>query len=629
MTVQNANTERRWKLLRGYKSFAIPSEHQEQLLKLIVLIAVLMLLAFAIFNTIAGFQTLASIQLFVTLLFTPLIFSCYFHRIFSLRTLEITILCSAIIIFDSLLIFGGYANSGIYWLPIFPFLAFFTVGLYKGWYWLLAFLIIGLIIVSLSGMGWINIAYKLEVLKIFLATFLFYTLLAAIFAGVREKGHFELTQANKKLDQAQQHVELVNKNLEEQVQERTAELSAEIEEHKKTNLALTNKEKQFYQAQKMEAIGTLVGGIAHDFNNLLSGINANLFILQHHHNDEKDINKRTKSIEELVFHASEMIKQLLTFARRDHVELQNFNAIPFFSEAYKLAQLAIPETIKLQKHFITEPIYIDANASQLQQVMMNLINNARDALLNTTNPTIQVQLEHIKAEHIQADASLKSSHPEIEHKDYMCLSIIDNGPGIEKEKLKLIFEPFFTTKKVGKGTGLGLAMCLGSVQSHKGFIDVKSSLGKGTRFSIYIPLQKKENSTREQQKTISSQSGKGELILIVDDDESLREANAEVLEMLGYKTLLACNGLEAVQLFKKHQADIQLVFMDVMMPVMGGSEAAEHIRNIQADMPILFATGYDKDRTLDGYHPLPVGQHILSKPFTMGQLSKIIQQNLR
>jgi len=223
---------------------------------------------------------------------------------------------------------------------------------------------------------------------------------------------------------------------------------------------------------------------------------------------------------------------------------------------------------------------------------------------------------------------LKSSHPEIKHTDYIHLSITDNCSGIEETKLKHIFEPFFTTKGTGQGTGLGLAMCSGAIQSHKGFIDVQSSPRKGTRFSIYIPLQQKKNSATDQQESRASQPGNDALILIVDDDETLRQSNAEVLEVLGYKVLQACNGLEAVQIFEKHQTDIQLVFMDVMMPVMGGSEAGEHIHNIQADMPILFTTGYDKDKTLDGRHPLPIGQHILSKPFTIEQLTEAIQQNL-
>ncbi|MDQ6967928.1 MAG: ATP-binding protein, partial [Mariprofundaceae bacterium] len=619
----NVASKKHWKLLVGDKKFALQTANQEHLLKLIVLTAIPMLLAFAIFNTLYDFQHLANIQFVMALLFVPMLLSCCFYKVFSIRALEVIILCSGIIVFQSLIIFGGYANCGIYWVAIFPFLAFFTVGLYKGWYWVAAYLSIGVSIGVLSEFGFISIAYKLEELEIFLTSFLFYTLVAGIFAGIRERDHFELNQANKKLAQAKKYISLANKNLKQQVHDRTAELTTESQDHKATNIALENKEQQFQQAQKMESIGILVGGIAHDFNNMLSGINANLFMAKRASKDNPDMQKKMENIEQLVFYASDMIQQLLTFARKDNVELKRFNATPFFVEAYKLAELAIPETIKLEKNFIREPLYIKGNTTQLQQVIMNLINNARDALLDVTNPTIQVQLEHVPY-----DDALKSAHPEMTHSDYIRLSISDNGLGIEDSKLKHVFEPFFTTKDVGKGTGLGLAMCYGAIQSHEGFMDVQSSLGKGTRFSIYLPVQQKQNSNANQQKTSSPEQGQGELILIVDDDEALRQSNAEVLEVLGYKTLQASNGLEAIQAFEKYQADIRLVFMDIMMPVMGGAEAGNHIHNIQGDMPILFTTGYDKDKALDGRHSLPIGHHTLSKPFTIEQLAEAIQQQI-
>lgn len=624
MTEQNVGSKKRWKLLIGNKDFAMQPEYQQQLLKLIVLTAIPMLIGFAVFNEAFGFQTLASIQLVMALLFVPMVFSRFFHKIFPIRVLEIIILCAAIIAFQSLIIFGGYANGGIYWVAIFPFLAFFTVGLYKGWYWVLVYFMIGLSTVLLSEFGLIGLTYKLEELTVFLTSFLFYTFLAAIFAGIRERQQFELNLSNKKLNQAQEKLALANESLEQQVHDRTTELTVETELHQATNIALADKEQQFYQAQKMESIGTLVGGIAHDFNNMLSGINANVFMLKRGCKDDSDMQKKLNSIEQLVFYASDMIQQLLTFARKDNVELKRFNATPFFNEASKLAALSTPETVKLQKKFMHEPFYINGNATQLQQVIMNLINNAQDALLDVSNPTIQLQLEPIHPDHAS-----RAEHLEMKDTDYIRLSISDNGSGIAASKLKHIFEPFFTTKESGEGTGLGLAMCYGAIQSHEGFIDVQSSLDKGTKFSIYLPVAQEQNSLTNQQEETYPEQGESELILIVDDDEDLRQSNAEVLEVLGYKTLQAGNGLEAVQAFEQHQTDIRLVFMDLMMPVMGGSEASKHIHNIQAGIPILFTTGYDKDKTLDGRHPLPKGQHVLPKPFTIEQLVQAIQKHLK
>jgi len=623
MTEKNTIAKKPWKLLIGDKTFAMQAEYQEQLLKLIIFTAIPVLLGFAMFNAIFDFQSLAMIQFAMAILFVPMLLSCCFYQVFSIRVLEIIILSSGIIIFQTLIIFGGYVNCGIYWVPVFPFLAFFTVGLYKGWYWVLSYFAIGIGITCLSEFGFISIAYKLEELSIFLTSLIFYTLVAAIFAGIRERQQFELNKTNKDLEKTKESVALINKNLEQQVHSRTAELSNEVKHHEATNIALKNKEKQFYQAQKMESIGTLVGGIAHDFNNMLSGINANVFMVKRGCKDDPKVQKRMGDIEQLVFYASDMIKQLLTFARKDNVELKRFNATPFFNEAYKLAELSIPETITMKKTFISEALYINGNATQLQQVVMNLINNARDSLLNTSKPSIQVQLEHI-----QPNDALKLNHPEMKDINYLRLSISDNGSGIENSKLKQIFEPFFTTKDTGKGTGLGLAMCCGAIQSHQGFMDVQSDLGRGTKFSIYLPVQEEQNPSSKPREASSPQHGQGALILIVDDDESLRQSNAEVLETLGYKTLQASNGLEAVEAFKQSQNDIRLVFMDIMMPVMGGSEAGKHIHSIQADMPILFTTGYDKDKTLDGRHPLPVGQHILTKPFTIEQLVEAIQRHL-
>ena len=624
MIAQKATAKKHWKLLLGDKNFAMQAGYQEQLLKLIVLIAIPVLLGFAIFNAAFDFQSLAIIQFVLAVLLVPIMLSCCFRQIFSIHVLETIILCTGIVAFQSLIIFEGYANGGIYWVSIFPFLAFFTVGLYKGWPWVLVYLIIGIGIVCLSKFDIINIAYTLDELSMFLTNFLFYTLIAAVFAGIREKQQFELNNINKQLSQTQKHLALANKKLVQQVHERTTELSTETQKHKATHIALENKEKQFHQAQKMESIGTLVGGIAHDFNNMLSSINANVFMIKQNCKDNPNIQKKLANIEQVVLYASDMIQQLLTFARKDNIELKKFNAIPFFAEATKLAKLSIPETIKVKEKFISEPLYINGSSTQLQQVVMNLINNARDALLDTTNPIIQIQLEHLPF-----DKVLTSTHPEMKDTDYIRLSVRDNGSGIKDSKLKHIFEPFFTTKDTGQGTGLGLAMCYGAIQSHKGFMDVQSDVGKGTTFSIYLPVQQKQKQSPKSQEVSSPEQGHGELILIVDDDEALRESNAEVLEVLGYKTLQASNGLEAVQAFEQYQADIRLVFMDIMMPVMGGSEAGQHIHSIQADIPILFTTGYDKDKTLDGRHPLPKGEHILAKPFSIEQLIEAIQQHLK
>jgi len=613
-----------WRILLGDKTFNVDHEHQYLLLKLVLLCAIPTLFTFAALNSFIGFKNLAWVQFVSALVFAPLLLSFYRAKKISAQRMETIILCVIIVTFHSLILFGGHRNTGIHWVGIFPFLVFFLVGLYRGWPWVFAFLFIAIINACLSIQGLLDIPYDLHTLILFASTFLFYTLIAAIFAGMRERYQLKLKQSNQALAEAHNTIMMNNQTLEQQVQQRTAELNKEVQKHKATNIALQHKEEQFQQAQKMEALGTLIGGFAHDFNNMLSGINANLFMVKRSCNDNSGTKKRLEDVEKLIFYASDMIKQLLIFARKDHLKLNIFNATPFFSEAYKLAELSIPETITLQSNFPHEKLYIKGNTTQLQQVMMNLINNAKDALSHTENPTIHIQLEHV-----QLDNAFKEHHPSLQHTDYAKLSVFDNGSGIDKGKLEKIFEPFFTTKEAGKGTGLGLAMCYGAMQSHQGSIDVQSGVGKGTTFSIYLPLQTTPCSHAHHDSKKELQQGNGETILIVDDDATLRIANSQALHALGYKTRMASNGMEAIEVFQKYQADIQLILMDIMMPVMGGVEAAENIHQTQANIAILFTTGHDKERTLDANHPLQTGQHVLNKPFNVEQLTEAIQQYLR
>jgi len=617
------DTKRIWQILLGDKAFHIDDEHQYLLLKLVTLCAIPILFSFAAFNFYTEFYNLSWVLLSCGLVFLPVLASFYGLKKLSTQYIETIILCIIIVVFHSLILFGGYEDTGIHWVGIFPFLVFFLVGLYRGWPWVLAFVCIGVINAYFVIQGLVDIPYSFDTIALFVSTFLFYTLIAAIFAGLREHYQLKLKRSNQALEEAHATIIMHNQTLEEQVQQRTAELEQEIQRHKQTNASLQHKEEQFQQAQKMEALGTLVGGFAHDFNNMLSGINANIFMVKRHCKEDANTLKHLDDVEQLIFYASDMIRQLLTFARKDQLELNIFNATPFFSEACKLAELSISETIALQTSFPSEKLYIEGNATQLQQVVMNLINNAKDALSQSEKPTIRVKLEHV-----QADDDFKQQHPNIPCNDYVKLSISDNGTGMNKEQLQKIFEPFFTTKEAGKGTGLGLAMCYGAIQSHQGVINVQSCVGKGTTFAIYLPLQKSPNPHSQGASHHTPQQGNGETILIVDDDEALRTANSQVLQSLGYKTRLASNGKEAIELFQEYQADIQLILMDVMMPVMGGVEAAKAIHAIEENIPILFATGHDKDSTLDGRHPLQTGQYVLSKPFSIEQLTEAIQQHL-
>lgn len=359
-------------------------------------------------------------------------------------------------------------------------------------------------------------------------------------------------------------------------------------------------------------------------NNMLAGINANLFMIKRKAKADPEIISRSKDVEQLVVGASDMIRQLLTFARQDRVQFQNFDLVPFLDEAFKLANVSISKTIDITLENEAGSLFIHGNETQIQQVLMNMINNARDALKAIEKPVITVKMTSYLA-----SERFKTLNPDMSADQYAKITIIDNGKGIPSQEVDKIFEPFFTTKEVGKGTGLGLSMCYGAIQSHAGIITVQSKVGHGTGFQIYIPICNHEVPNQSLITSGMLTIGVGQTILLADDNKQLRDSQKEVLQMLGYKTLEAENGQEAVSLFKEHQASIALTLMDITMPVMGGIAAVEQIRAIQADARIIYVTGYDRDSTLNGERLPDPNDFILEKPYTMSKLNIVIQQQLQ
>jgi len=380
-------------------------------------------------------------------------------------------------------------------------------------------------------------------------------------------------------------------------------------------------EERFQQAQKMEAIGTLVGGIAHDFNNMLAGITGNLFLLKRDVAGQGKPAERIERIEKLASHAAEMIKQMLAFASKGQIEKGDLPLSPFIQESMRLHRVSIPENIELSMD-IDKDIYVHADATQLQQVLLNLLTNARDALKGVKTPQINIKLKTT-----EADSAFIENHGESRHQHFAHLSISDNGHGISPAIIQNIYEPFFTTKEVGKGTGLGLSMVFGSVQSHEGFIDVDSSQ-HGTTFHIYLPTIPAPEEISEHAASGSFSAGSGESILLVDDDPMLLEANAEAIASLGYHVITAKDGFEAVELYRNAAEKIDLVIMDMVMPKLGGRNAAEKVKGINPQAKIIYASGYDLESSLEFEVPKP-GQIVLQKPFSIESLSRTIQAVLK
>ena len=381
-------------------------------------------------------------------------------------------------------------------------------------------------------------------------------------------------------------------------------------------------EEKLQQARKLEAMGILVGGIAHDFNNLLAGITGNVFLAQMAVQDNMSPSDNLEQIEDLSFHAAEMIQQLLQFARKNRVTMRSINLSSFIKEILKLHQTSIPEQINVKLDLSSEPLTIRGDHTQLQRTLINLINNASDALEETENPTITISLQRK-----YADNAFLERHPSVKSKELVRLTIHDNGSGISESIQKHLFEPFFTTKDVGKGTGLGLAVVYGTLRAHGGVIEVESKMNQFTNFHLYFPITDTEKPEKMNGFTQDVIRGSGETILLVDDQTFILETGKSILERLGYQPIIAKGGKEAIACYQEQIDKIDLVIIDVVMPEIGGVEVSEAILNINPEAKILFATGHD----INGKLPSDVNEHgqLILKPFNVAELSKKISNELR
>jgi len=381
-------------------------------------------------------------------------------------------------------------------------------------------------------------------------------------------------------------------------------------------------EDQFLQAQKMEAIGTLVGGIAHDFNNMLAAIQGNLFLAKRKVNDPLAVAENLDNMERVSHRAAEIVRQLLTFARKDSVAMHSVPLNAFIKDALKLAQSAIPDNINAVSDISGQQMVMKGDATQLQQVVMNLINNARDAVEEIENPCIKVSLSLYKA-----DAAFLGKHPEVRGDNFARLSVADNGSGIPAELIDKVFEPFFTTKGVGKGTGLGLAMVYGAVQRHSGALEIDSTPCDGTTVHIYLPLlhERRQESREVQQESVA---GQGEVILLVDDETMILETVGEVLRGLGYLVVERTNGQTAFDYYQDHRREIAIVISDVLMPVLGGVALLQGIRKLDSNVPVILMTGYDASGRAEEIDDV---DHcaLLNKPVGIAELSRLIRKMIQ
>jgi PAS domain S-box-containing protein len=360
-------------------------------------------------------------------------------------------------------------------------------------------------------------------------------------------------------------------------------------------------ERQLRQAQKMDAIGQLAGGIAHDFNNLLMAISANAEIGLLSDNLDS-VKTRLRDIEAATARAAQLTSKLLTFSRNQPLQKKPLDLNHLIQNFLRLLERVLPAHTLLRFEPEVDIPHVAGDKSQLEQVLMNLCVNARDAMLNGGTITITTSLNTI---------SNKTS--------LVCLDVTDEGGGIADSVKEKIYNPFFTTKSEGKGTGLGLSIVYGIMQKHEGSIDILNSDVSGTTMRLCFPALKQAKAA-ENTKNQSLPFGGWETVLVAEDEALVAKITKETLEKAGYKVLCASNGLEAVELCA-NDSTIQLVFMDVIMPQMGGPEAAALIKQTRPEVPILFASGYAPD----SHQAMQDDYIVLNKPYRGDELLNTIR----
>lgn len=391
----------------------------------------------------------------------------------------------------------------------------------------------------------------------------------------------------------------------------------------RTEEALHTSEEQFRQAQKMEAIGQLAGGVAHDFNNLLTVIQGNTELLLMF---EENLGSKSMECLKQVVDASEraagLTRQLLAFSRKQVMRSQALNLNEIIDNLAKMLRRIIGENIQFQCNYETNLPSIQADAGMMEQVIMNLVVNARDAMLGGGKLVIGT-------ERITVDARHAEEHPDARAGEFICLSVSDTGCGISQENIVRIFEPFFTTKEVGKGTGLGLATVYGIVKQHRGWVELVSELGKGTTFKIILPMIA-TTSISATQKVEPAVCGGTETILLVEDEEAVRFLARRILTGFGYRILDAASGTEAMAVWRANQATIDVLLTDIVMP--GGMTGRELATILSAEKPglkVIFTSGYSAELAGKDTDFFWRGKTIfLQKPYSRNTLAQTVRDCL-
>ena len=394
----------------------------------------------------------------------------------------------------------------------------------------------------------------------------------------------------------------------------------DLSDRKEAERAVRQSEAQLRESQKMEAVGQLAGGIAHDFNNLLTVILGSSEAIQRKAHDEAYVRKWIREVQIASERAAAMTRQLLALSRQQVLDIRPVDLNDLLGAAEAMLSRLIPETIRVETRFSTGPLVVESDPAQLNQVILNLVINARDAIAAEGRlifSTREVELGLDDAERLGLDLG-----------SYAVIEVIDTGEGMSPEVAERAFEPFFTTKEAGKGTGLGLATVYGIIKQSRGEVEIESDPGAGTVVRLYLPQIEKGSSTTASGPQILGVARGNECILVVEDEKLVRDLVGEILQAEGYHVVMAKDGREALDIVET-RADVPfaLLVTDMVMPNMGGEELSQRLKARQPDLSVILMTGYSETGRPDVF---PNGDriHHLDKPFLPQVLVSQVRQAL-
>jgi signal transduction histidine kinase len=412
-----------------------------------------------------------------------------------------------------------------------------------------------------------------------------------------------------------------NENLEREVEERTRELSDANDQLEKEIAQRERLEEELRLSNKMEALGRMAGGLAHDFNNLFTTIGVYAEFLLQGLPAESELRSEAEQIQRTTRQASSLTRQLLTLSRRGYVETTIFELNDVVGEVIPVLERILGEDVELSCRLAERPILLQANRGQIEQVLLNLVINARDAMPRGGN--LQLETWTCSSEDLPfADPGDEPRAPE-----YLALAVADDGIGMDADTRARAFEPFFTTKAGDRGTGLGLSIVYGIVRQSGGHLRLLSASGKGTRFEIYWPVANDEMDRVETETHALPMRGHDERLLLVEDQQELREALSRVLQDAGYNVVVAGDGEQALDLALEPGAEFDLVVSDVVMPRMSGLDLAEHLAAAKPRIKVLLISGHMSHPSLRD-REVPLGVALLAKPFEPGDLTTKVRELL-